>query len=319
MSNSPLVSVILPTYNRADYIRRSIDSVIKQTYPYWELIIWDDGSTDNTEDIVRSYTDERFNYYCSKNHGTYYARNRAIAHSQGNYLAFLDSDDQWTDEKLSVQIEVMNTYPKIGVLFGDFLNIDLLTKEKQSAFEQYLSAMKLLDVEQIIDDNLCIIKSGMLESLTVSNFIALDSVIIRRDIYGKNKGFSDKLRNSEDFVFWWRLGLNGTCFAYINRVCLTRYKLPGSLSSPGILTYENKIMGLDACLQATLAGRRKDLVPYLNRLYRRNWQNLISLYSGNGDRKGMLKAFLQSMRYGFNLRSIRLFFESISKAMSTKS
>jgi glycosyltransferase involved in cell wall biosynthesis len=317
METSALVSVILPTYNRAEWLQKSIDSVIKQTYPYWELIIWDDGSTDNTEEIVRSYNDKRLKYYYDKNHGVYYARNRSLTMSQGKYLAFLDSDDQWADEKLSVQVEVMNTHPQIDVLFGDFLNIDLLTKEKQSAFDQYSIAMKFLNIEQI-DDSLYIIKDGILESLTVSNFIAMDSVILRRELFKRRLCFFKKLRNSEDFEFWWRIGLAGICFAYISKVYVTRYKLPVGLSSPSIITYENKIKGLDFCLQETLARGRKDLIPYLNQPYRNAWQNMIPLYAANGNRKGMLKAFSRSIRYGFNLGSVRLLCESINKSKNMK-
>ena len=310
MESSTLVSVILPTYNRAKLLPRAIKSVLAQTYTNWELIVWDDGSTDNTREIINSYNDVRLKYYYDKNHGVSYARNRAINISQGKYLAFLDSDDQWVDEKLSTQVEVMNSHPHIDVLFTDFLNIDIAKKTKYLVFERYLSAMKLLDVERI-DDGLFIIKDGFLESLAVENFIATDSVILRRELLERTGCFTEGLRNFEDFELWWRMGLSGVCFAYLSKFYVTRYKPSGSLSSAGILTRENNIMGLDICLQGTLEKGRIDLVPCLKRLYRNAWQNQIPLYGGNGDRKGMLNAFFQTFRYGFNLGSFRLLFVAI--------
>jgi glycosyltransferase involved in cell wall biosynthesis len=317
MEDEPIVSIILPTYNRAELLRRSINSVLKQTYPKWELIIWDDGSTDNTEEIVRSYKNPKIKYYYDNNRGTYYARNQAIKIARGKYVAFLDSDDEWMDEKLSTQVEIMNTHPRIDILFSDFLNIDVTNRKRNRIFEQYMNAMKLLEVEQI-NDNLFIIKDGMPESLAVENFIATDTVILRRDLVKEMGSFFEKLRNSEDFEYWWRLGLAGISFAYINKVFLLRYKYPRSLSSKSILTFENDIKTLDLCLQQTLRAGRNDLVQHLNGLYRNAWQNMIPLYGGMGDTKGTLRAFFQSMRYGFSLGSIRLLFKAAIKPKMNK-
>lgn len=313
MKNSPLVSVIMPTYNHAKWLRRAIDSVRKQTFSDWELIIWDDGSVDETKELVRSYNDERLKYYYDRNHGVAYARNQAIKFSQGTYLAFLDSDDEWVAEKLAIQVEVMDSRPQIGILFGDFLDINLVTEEKKLGFEQSSNGINLLDVVQI-DESLCIIKAGMPESLVASNFICPSSVIVRRELLEKTGCFAEGLNGPEDFELWWRMGLAGAGFAYIRTVCVTRYKLPGSLSSPGILTYQRKIRALDLSLRETLVRGRQDLVPYLNRLYTRAWQNLIPLYGRKGDRKEMLKAFFQSMRYGINLFSVRLLFQALKNS-----
>jgi glycosyltransferase involved in cell wall biosynthesis len=309
MEGLSLVSVILPTYNRVELLRRAINSVLAQTYPDWELIIWDDGSTDTTGEIVRSYHDERIKYFFDKNHGVAHARNRAIEVSHGKYLAFLDSDDEWVDEKLAVQVDILNTHSQIEVLFSDFMDIIESTQEKYRAFEQYSSVMKLLDVEQV-EHNLFIFKGGLLESLTVEDFIATDSVFIRRELLERIGPFNEELRNLEDFELWWRMGLAGLCFAYIDKVYLTRYKPSGSLSSPSISACENVIKGLDLCLQEALSKERKDLVPYLNGFYRNTWQNLIILFGSSRNKKGTLNAFFRSMEYGFNLASIRLLLEA---------
>ncbi|MGN8646375.1 glycosyltransferase family 2 protein [Gracilibacillus sp. HCP3S3_G5_1] len=108
-----LVSVITPTYNSETYIRETIESVQKQTYPNWEMVIVDDGSTDQTTSIIEAYQkeDDRIRLIClEKNQGAAVARNTAIEHAQGRYIAFLDSDDQWLPEKLERQLAFMKEH-----------------------------------------------------------------------------------------------------------------------------------------------------------------------------------------------------------------
>lgn len=103
-----LVSIIMPSYNTASYIRETIQSVMHQTYQNWELIIVDDCSTDNTYEIVASVKDERIKYfYNEKNSGAAVSRNRALREAKGRWIAFLDSDDLWMPEKLEKQIHFM--------------------------------------------------------------------------------------------------------------------------------------------------------------------------------------------------------------------
>ena len=103
------VSVIMPSYNTAEYIGESIDSVLAQTYTNWELIIVDDCSTDDTDDVVASYlVDERIRYLKNEqNSGAAVSRNRALREATGRWIAFLDSDDVWLPEKLEKQIAFM--------------------------------------------------------------------------------------------------------------------------------------------------------------------------------------------------------------------
>lgn len=103
-----LVSIIMPSWNTGKYIAQSIDSVLKQTYTNWELIIVDDCSTDNTDEVISNYTDKRIRYLKnSNNSGAALTRNRALREAQGEWIAFLDSDDLWLPEKLEHQIAFM--------------------------------------------------------------------------------------------------------------------------------------------------------------------------------------------------------------------
>lgn len=103
-----MVSVIIPTYNRAYVIKKSIDSVLSQTYSDFELIIVDDGSTDNTKDIIEAYKDSRIKYVYQENSGACAARNNGVLLAKGEYIAFHDSDDTWLPDKLEKQIQAIN-------------------------------------------------------------------------------------------------------------------------------------------------------------------------------------------------------------------
>ena len=106
-----LVSVIMPSWNTSNFIAESIQSVIDQTYENWELIIVDDCSTDNTDDVVAKFTDKRIRYFKNeKNSGAALSRNRALREARGEWIAFLDSDDLWNPDKLEHQINFMNEH-----------------------------------------------------------------------------------------------------------------------------------------------------------------------------------------------------------------
>lgn len=108
-----LVSIIMPSWNTAKYIAESITSVLNQTYDNWELLIVDDNSTDDTEAIVRQFKDKRIKYFKNKkNSGAAFSRNFALREAKGKWIAFLDSDDLWTPDKLEKQIAFMkeNSY-----------------------------------------------------------------------------------------------------------------------------------------------------------------------------------------------------------------
>lgn len=116
-----MVSIIIPTYNRAGTIMRSIQSVIEQSYTEWELIIIDDGSTDNTKDIVKSVMEQevRIRYiHCPENKGQAFARNAGIQAAGGEYIAFQDSDDCWLPDKLQRQMSIMEAHPEYGLVYG---------------------------------------------------------------------------------------------------------------------------------------------------------------------------------------------------------
>lgn len=108
MYNEGKVSIIVPVYNAENFLHRTVDSILAQTYENWELLLADDCSTDQSRDIMKSYTDERIHcFYCEKNSGPAGARNLALRKASGQYIAFLDADDFWLPQKLEKQISFM--------------------------------------------------------------------------------------------------------------------------------------------------------------------------------------------------------------------
>ena len=119
----PLVSVIIPTYNRADLVAQAVQSVLNQTYSNIETIVVDDGSTDNTREVLRKYQD-RISYVYQERSERSKARNEGFRHSRGNYIAFLDSDDIWLPTKIEKQVQVLNEKPDVGLVYVDVQFID---------------------------------------------------------------------------------------------------------------------------------------------------------------------------------------------------
>ena len=109
MIDQPLVSILMNCFNGEIFLREAIESVLKQSYKNWELIFWDNLSSDNSKKIFDSYNEKRFKYYLSDKHTILYeARNLAIKKAKGEFIAFLDTDDIWSKEKLSSQIKLFD-------------------------------------------------------------------------------------------------------------------------------------------------------------------------------------------------------------------
>ena len=119
--NSPLISVIINCHNGEKYLEKSVRSVIRQTYKNWEIIFWDNRSTDNSKKIIKSFNDKRIKYFKSKKYSTLYkARNIAIKKAKGKYIAFLDTDDWWYKTKLEEQIKFLKKNKKYQIVYTNF-------------------------------------------------------------------------------------------------------------------------------------------------------------------------------------------------------
>lgn len=118
MKESPLVSVIIPVYNYGRYLAEAVESVLNQTYQHLEIIVVDDGSTDETAEVARSFADRGVRYCHQVNTGIGPARNIGVELAQGEFLAFLDADDRWPPKKLERQLRAFESDPTLEMVFG---------------------------------------------------------------------------------------------------------------------------------------------------------------------------------------------------------
>lgn len=144
MNSYPLVSVIIPVFNSERYLAAALDSVVYQTYRPIEVIVVDDGSTDNSAAIAQAYPEVQ--YFYQPNQGVSVARNRGIAAAKGEFIAFLDSDDEWMPDKLRIQISEMLNHPEVGITGTWYLNYLEPEAELPSWFDvkRHLGATALL-------------------------------------------------------------------------------------------------------------------------------------------------------------------------------
>jgi glycosyltransferase involved in cell wall biosynthesis len=187
---SPRVSVVLPTYNRADTLLRSVHSVLEQTYRDIELIIVDDGSTDHTAAIVHELKDTRLRYVrLASNRGQSVARNTGISESQGILIAFQDSDDTWQRDKLAQQVSVLDADPDIAGVYCDLLRIPRTGKP-------FVIEAPNLVRGAIFDRR---------PSLYQSYAIGIQSCVLRKEVLERRGCFREGMRCFEDLELLLRL------------------------------------------------------------------------------------------------------------------
>lgn len=134
MGKDPFISIVMPAYNTGAYIAEAIRSVVDQSHQNWELIIVNDGSTDDTAGIVKSFTDERIRYFEQPNAGVAAARNLGLSKMQGNYFCFLDSDDTFPQKSLTARLSVFQNNPDVTFVDGCVNYVDSATQEIVKTF-----------------------------------------------------------------------------------------------------------------------------------------------------------------------------------------
>lgn len=186
MEDNLLFSIIIPTYNRASFITATVESVLKQDYPNFEIIIVDDGSTDNTQEIVKAILDPRVNYYKKENGERAKARNYGAQLAKGAYVNFFDSDDLLYPNHLSVALEIIKTNDSPEIFHQNY--------DIQNILNNSVAPSKKIEG----DLNLKLVKSG--------NLLSCNGVFIRKDIALAFPFNEDReLSASEDYELWLRL------------------------------------------------------------------------------------------------------------------
>ncbi len=184
-----LVSVIIPAYNQEHFIEEAVQSALMQTYANVEVIVIDDGSSDDTREKIAALTDTRIRYYWQQNKGLSAARNTGIRLARGEFLTFLDSDDRFLPEKIARLCRVMIDNPHLGFTAGQAILIDENGRRIPRKFESVLPARP--------------------QDLLLGNPFHVGSVLLRKDWQEKTGFFDENLRSYEDWDYWLRLSLAG--------------------------------------------------------------------------------------------------------------
>ena len=200
-SASPLVSVVLPAYNCAPFIGATLDSVYRQTYRNWEVIVIDDGSTDETRAVLVPHIG-RIRYLYQQNRGTAAARNAGVREARGELIAFLDNDDIWLPEKLELQVHVMQESLECGLVFtdGKSFTADGIRRESviSRRLDQWIDANRTKDLRVVTGD--------ILRNLLFCNeIVSASSVMVRRECLERLGGFDEAIQIADDHDLWLRI------------------------------------------------------------------------------------------------------------------
>ena len=183
-----VVTVIIPTFNRASIVGRAIRSVLSQTFQDWELLVVDDASTDGTEQVVRSFPDSRIRYLRhDQNRRVSAARNTGIRSAQGEYVSFLDDDDEWLPEKLAKEVEVFrNSDPQVGLVYTG-----------KTVFDEHGRVLQVRMPTQ---------SGWVYDAMLDRHFIGSPSrVTVRKQVLDRVAGFDQTFVNCQDYDLWLRV------------------------------------------------------------------------------------------------------------------
>lgn len=285
MSKTPKVSVIIPSYNATRFVKTTIDSVLAQTFQDFEIVVVDDGSTDNTKEVLQDYGD-KIRYLYKENGGVSKARNYGIENAVGKYIAFLDADDVWMPEKLEKQVELLEANEEIGLCYAATQKVDeelnYLSSISANAYKDYTESLLL---------NLNIVAGSC------------SSAMVRRDIISQTDGFDSKFSTYADWEMWLRLSLL-TKFAPINEE-LVKYRIvAGSMSSKPEVTKRDALGVLEKFFNLP------NLPEKYKRLKNKAFSNNLMIVSGE---------FLHNRNFGESLscmwQGLKLYPQNIARPL----
>lgn len=275
--NKPNVSVVIPTYNREQLIARSVKSVLSQTYQDFEIIIVDDASTDNTEEVVSSFNDERIRYVRhEENRGEAAARNTGIKVARGDYIAYQDSDDEWFPEKLARQIELLeDVSPDVGVIYTGFWK----TKNHRRTYIPFSWVGR---------------KNGDIhKELLKGNFIGSPVVLIKKECFSEVGLFDERLRNLVDWEMWIRISKHYHFSCVDEPLVVAHYDSDNASDNPDSL-----INALQLVLE-----KNRDEFEEEKKLLAKHWINIGNLLVARGSVKKGRHYIINALRlYPFSIR-----------------
>jgi glycosyltransferase involved in cell wall biosynthesis len=252
----PLVSVVIPTYNSARYLADAISSALAQTMCDLEIIVVDDGSTDDTPSLMSQYS-EPVRYMRQENRGVALARNRGMKESVGQYIAFLDADDTWLPNKLELQLAALKDKPECKACYSAFLVVDSSLSP--------LGVRRSKRVGSALEDLL--LRGNVIGSLT--------TVLCERKLFEEVGGFDPELSQCADWDMWIRLA-RLTEFLYIDEPLATYRQHEANMSRNAPLLERDSLRALEKGF--SMPGLPAALLAKRRRAFARNYMVLAGTY-----------------------------------------
>lgn len=277
VETTALVSIITPVYNGEAYIGRAIESVINQSYTNWEMLVIDDGSTDQTAAVIRKYTDRRIKTWRQHNQGRSVARNLGLAEARGEYVLFLDSDDVLLPKALEIHLDYLGKHSDCAASISDCEVID--HTGQHIAWQSELRKHFVPDYDAISRGVVSILEPLIVSSALIG---ASNSVMVRREIIEQCKAqFDVNMFMGEDTDFWLQIAAHAY-FSFIEPVTCQYYWHSGNT----LFTHKRPELA-----QSQLRGRLKVLnASYFNSLSIKTREHfmynlLFNLLDGNVDKQ----------------------------------
>lgn len=202
----PLVSVVIPTYNSAQYLPETIESVLSQSWQDFEIIIVDDGSTDNTQEVVGAFNSNKIRYMRQENSGgPSRPRNVGIHRARGKYIALFDSDDLMSRNKLDEAVAFLERYSDLGLLFANFEVCNERGDNFPGTFLDELQTFWDLPKQQVGEKRFIIESAVAYEKLFCQNFIGTSGTVIPKAVFLSVGGFDESIAGPEDRDMWLRI------------------------------------------------------------------------------------------------------------------
>jgi glycosyltransferase involved in cell wall biosynthesis len=266
----PKVSVVIPTYNRARYLKRAIQSILDQTFQDFEIIVVDDGSTDETPETVKAFQDARIGYFRhDTNRQEARARNTGVRNSVGEYIAFLDDDDTWLPQKLAMQVNLLDKSPsKVGAVYCSALQVD---GETGRVLFQW-NAKK---------------RGNIFRDLSEQNWIGIPSnIILRRQCFDTLGLFDEQIEFGLDYDMWVRVA-KAYEFDFLSEPLVLRSAYHKRLST----NYKLVLKGTESMLR-----KYADYFSLNKRAYSYRLLAMGVLYCYNGQVRTARATFLKAIR-----------------------
>ena len=237
----PFFSIIIPTYNRLAFLETAIESVLKQTFKDFELLIIDDGSTDTTHDYIKKLQSKQIKYFFSKHSGVSSARNLGLKNAKGEFISFLDSDDWWDKDKLKITATYIEMFPDIKIFHTDeiwYRHGELLNQKKIHKKPDGTVFNKTLRI--------CC--------------ISISTATIKKSVFKKIGAFDEEMPACEDYDFWLRVTSKYQVKLITKPLTLKEGGHPDQLSQKYPAMDQFRIYSIDKILQSGILNTEQKLL-----------------------------------------------------------